>query len=161
MWKGCAILTETISQTSLVPSFVSTSILVRVVRASVDAGDGWHVRMIGHPCSVSADATAPNFPEGLREEPGSTASRQPWSSIHSPAGAAACSRSTDARPENARPISATCGLNARLDLTVRAGLDHAIGGAHMSYYCSKSLNVPLSEAVERTVDALKSRGLVY
>jgi uncharacterized protein (DUF302 family) len=28
----------------------------------------------------------------------------------------------------------------------------------MSYYLSKSLNVPLLEAVERTVDALKSRG---
>ena len=28
----------------------------------------------------------------------------------------------------------------------------------MSYYFSKPLNVPLSEAVERTVDALKSRG---
>ena len=28
----------------------------------------------------------------------------------------------------------------------------------MSYYFSKSLNVPLAEAVERTVDALKSRG---
>src|SRR5579859_4330437 len=28
----------------------------------------------------------------------------------------------------------------------------------MSYYFSKSLNVPLSDAVERAIDALKSRG---
>ncbi|GEC58348.1 DUF302 domain-containing protein [Bradyrhizobium elkanii] len=33
-----------------------------------------------------------------------------------------------------------------------------MGVTDMSYYFSKSLNVPLSEAVERTVDALKSRG---
>jgi uncharacterized protein (DUF302 family) len=34
----------------------------------------------------------------------------------------------------------------------------AIGRREMSYYFSKSLNEPLSQAVEKTIDALKSRG---
>jgi uncharacterized protein (DUF302 family) len=33
-----------------------------------------------------------------------------------------------------------------------------MGAADMSYYFSKTLNVPFSQAVERTIDALKSRG---
>ena len=35
---------------------------------------------------------------------------------------------------------------------------HAIGRSEMSYYFSKMLDVPLSQAVEKTIDGLKSRG---
>jgi len=35
---------------------------------------------------------------------------------------------------------------------------HAIGRSEMSYYFSKTLDVPLSQAVEKIIDALKSRG---
>src|SRR6516225_8041932 len=35
---------------------------------------------------------------------------------------------------------------------------HAIGRSEMSYYFSKTLDVPLSQAVERATEALKSHG---